>query len=255
MVKKSTTKKTTKEKLIGQKKVVKKAAKKITVDKRLENIEKKQDQILKQQKQIILKQQKLDDDTDKIIEMEAEDLEGDDDILEQEKEELAALRKVAKNEAEEVEQLKKIQEFEKQIAKEVKESPLKKITFRDVTKGIVGAFLGIVSHFSFAKGVELAHSYTWVRSTILLVVSFLVIILFLYFTGFRRIDEKLLYQFLPVRAVVIYFSAILTTIIVLFLYGKLDFHMPFIEIYNTIAAVSILAVLGAATADLIGKNH
>ncbi len=60
---------------------------------------------------------------------------------------------------------------------------------------------------------------------------------------------------MPIRAIVIYISAIVTTIVVLLLYGKIDFTMPFITIYNIVAAISVLAVLGAGTADLIGKNE
>jgi uncharacterized membrane protein len=162
---------------------------------------------------------------------------------------------IEKKEDDALEELKKIESLEQDIKEGLKESPLKRITYKDITKGIIGAFFGVVGHFAFAKGPELAETFSFFRSTLLFIVSFVIILLFLYFSGFKSVNDKLFLKFFPLRAFVIYFSAIITIIVVLLLYGKIYFTMSFEQIYNTVAAISLLAVMGAATADLIGKNE
>lgn len=176
-------------------------------------------------------------------------------IQKEEEQELDDESRLEKEELEELDELKKIESLEKDIDKKLKDNPLKRVTYRDITKGMIGAFFGIVGHFAFAKGVDIAAHYSWVRSTMLLVVAFVIIIIFLYFAGFRRINDKFVFKVLPIRAIVIYVSSIITTVLVLFLYGKIGLGTDFHTIYNTVAAISILAVIGAGTADLIGKNE
>jgi len=38
------------------------------------------------------------------------------------------------------------------------------------------------------------------------------------------------------------------------MFGELSFYSPFQEIYKKVASIIVLAVLGAGTADLIGKE-
>ncbi len=202
----------------------------------------KEDSILENQKEILKKLDSLKEEEDEILGLEENDSEME--------------RKIYDKEKEELEELKKLEDSEEKILKEIKkDSALKRVTYRDITKGIIGAFFGIVGHFAFAKGVDLAADFTFARSTSLLVSSFIIVVLFLYFAGFRTVKDKFLFKFLPVRALVLYFSSIITVIIVLALYGVLTLDASFQEIYNTIAAVSVLAVLGACTADLIGKTE
>lgn len=212
-----------------------------SIHKRLDSLEKQQNKILDLQKKILNKESNISKKEDLFLDFEKKELD-DDKILE-------------KDEALELDELKKIEELELNIKRKVGESPLKRITYRDITKGMIGAFFGIVGHFAFVEGVHIAEEFTILRSTALLVTSFIIIVLFLYFTGFRTVTDDLLYKFMPIRALVIYFSAMITVVVVLLLYGKIDFSMPFHAIYNTVAAISILAVLGAGTADLIGKNE
>lgn len=220
----------------------KKAVKKKRASKdRLEVIEKSLKSILKNQKEF-LKNQKL---------IEKQELEE----IDLEKKQLIKESNVEDEEMQEIFELKKIEELEKEIEKEAEYTPLKRITYRDITKGIIGAFFGIVGHFAFAEGAHLSEHFSWERSTLLFVVSLIIIILFLYFTGFRKVDDKFMSKYLPIRAIIIYASAIITVFIVLLLYGTIDFHTPFQEMYNTVASISILAILGAGTADLIGKNE
>lgn len=208
---------------------------------RLDRIEKNQKKLLKIQESILKEEERIELDEKKSLELENEEL----------KEE----KKIELGEQEELEEIKKLEELEKQIEKELKVSPLKKVTQRDVIKGMLGALFGVVGHFAFAKGVELAEHYSFTRSTFLYLISFFIIVLFLYFAGFRKVDDAFVFKVLPIRAIVIYISAIITVLLVLFLYGKISFQTEFQVIYNTVAAISVLAVLGAGTADLLGKEE
>ena len=58
----------------------------------------------------------------------------------------------------------------------------------------------------------------------------------------------------PVRIFVIYFTALITIYLILFLYGVIGLHTPAVLVFKQVAAVSILAVIGAGAADLIGKD-
>jgi uncharacterized membrane protein len=205
----------------------------------LDEIRADQKKILALQKKILEKETIIESKEEEVLKLERKELEEEDKILLDEREAL--------------EEIKKIEEIEKRILKDVQGSAIKKITYRDVTKGMIGAFFGIVGHFAFAKGSDIASYLSYTRSTVLLLVSFAVIVIFLYFAGFRKVDDKFKFKFIPVRAVVIYFSALTTIIIVLSLYGVFTFDTTFKELYTTIAAISLLAVLGAGTADLIGK--
>lgn len=186
----------------------------------------------------ILKNQK------KILSDEESMLSKEDQLLSEEEEEF-------QNEADE---LKEIEALEKEIIKDLnKDSALKRITHKDVTKGMIGAFFGIVGHFAFAKGSSIAAEFSYLRSSAILLTSFAIIILFLYYAGFREVNDKFLYKFLPVRAITIYATALITITFVLVLYGVISMNTSFSEYYNTLAAISVLAVLGAGTADLLGK--
>ncbi|PIN81500.1 hypothetical protein COV13_00985 [Candidatus Woesearchaeota archaeon CG10_big_fil_rev_8_21_14_0_10_32_9] len=212
-----------------------------SVNQRLASIEKQQAKILELQKKILTKETKISKKEDVFLEFEKKEL-NEEKFLESE-------------ESQGLDELKKIEQLEENIKKKVGESPLRRITYRDITKGMIGAFFGIVGHFAFVEGIHISEEFTFLRSTALLLTSFIIIVLFLYFTGFRKVNDEFLYKFMPIRAIVIYVSAMITVFVVLLLYGKVDFTMPFHVIYNTIAAISILAVLGAGTADLIGKNE
>jgi len=205
---------------------------------KIENIQRK---ILNQQNKILREEKSIESQEFREIGLEKSQLE---------KENL-----VQSEEEQEISELQKVEELEKSIAEDVKESPLKRITYRDITKGMIGAFFGIVGHFSFAEGAHIAEGFSYARSTLLFVTSFVIIVAFLYFSGFRRVDDDFVVKILPLRAIVIYVSAIATILVVLTIYGNIGAGQTFHEIYNNIAAVSILAVLGAGTADLIGKSE
>ncbi|MGV8162502.1 MAG: hypothetical protein ACP5N2_04195 [Candidatus Nanoarchaeia archaeon] len=204
--------------------------------------------IEKNQKSLMDKEDVLKKEEDKIFEEEKK-------FTDFEKKELLEDKKIEDEEKEELLELKKIENLEHSIKENLKESPLKRITYRDITKGIIGAFFGIVGHFAFVEGTHLSENFSFMRSTLLLISAFIIILMFLYFSGFRKVNDKFIFEFLPIRAVVIFFSSILTVFIVLLLYGFVDLNTSFMHVYNSVAAISILAVLGAGTADLIGRNE
>jgi len=154
----------------------------------------------------------------------------------------------------EQEELTEIKRLEADLKKDTQTSPLRRITYRDVTKGLVGAFIAVVNQFAFASGFQIAEHYSIAQSTLLFITSFLIIVLFIYYTGFRKVNDKFVFRFLPMRAGILYLVSIFVSILVPFVFKTLTLDMPFAVIYGTIASISILAVLGAGTADLIGKG-
>ncbi|MFT4283002.1 MAG: DUF2391 family protein [Candidatus Woesearchaeota archaeon] len=203
------------------------------------SIDKKLDKIIKLQEKILEKETEIEKEEKELVSLGKKELSEEDEILKAEKEEL--------------EELKKIEVLEKDILKASKSSTLKKVTYRDITKGMIGAFFGIMGHFAFVKGTSIAKELSMARASGLFIASFGLLIIFLYFAGFKKINDKLIMKFLPLRAVVIYLSAIFTIFIVLLLYGNITVDTNFADVYKAVGAISILAVLGAATADLVGK--
>jgi uncharacterized membrane protein len=149
--------------------------------------------------------------------------------------------------------MEKLEKIEEQIRSEVGEHPLAKVTFRDITKGMIGAFIGLVIHYTFTYGVEIAGGLTMTRATILFPVAFLVGLLFIYATGFRKVDDKKLLIYMPIRLFVLYLCALAMSILVLMLFYP-NFGHVFEESYKMVAGVMLAAVVGACTADLLGKE-
>jgi uncharacterized membrane protein len=196
------------------------------------------------------------EETQKILQKEEEQmLRNEHSLMALEQQEIREESVLERKEDEELEELKKIEALEENIKKGLKDTPLKRVTYKDVTKGIIGAFFGIIGHFAFVEGTHLSENFSFMRSTMLLVTAFVIILIFLYFTGFRKVNDKFVLEFIPVRAIVIFCSSIMTVFFVLFLYGMINSETHFMHLYNSVAAISILAVIGSGTADLIGKNE
>lgn len=211
------------------------------------SVEKKIDLILEQQK-LLMKKQNILQQEQMHVEEEEKKIEAFEGTEKKEEE------KIEKATEEEQSTLQQLEELEKEIKREVKKSPLKKITYRDFTKGMIGAFMGIVVHFSFLEGLDVAESFSMLRASLLYGTSFFIGVSFLYFSGFRSIEDKTILKIISLRILVIYSSAIVVTLIVLTLFGVIGFESNFEEVYKTVAAISILAILGACTADLLGKE-
>ena len=194
---------------------------------KLDVINKKLDLILKRGKKQLEGQKK-------VRRLEREQLEGQEDVEELEKK-----------------QLKELDDLESQIKKGIGKHPLTRITIRDVFKGMIGAFIGIISHFAFKKGTELAANISNLTAASLYVISFIVGAILLYATGFRRVKQVKVFSFLPLRIVLLYVVALATVVAVLTLfdqYGSLN------ELYKQVAVVSLPAIIGAGAADLIGRE-
>jgi uncharacterized membrane protein len=149
--------------------------------------------------------------------------------------------------------IEKLERLQREIKSDVEQHPLTKITPRDFIKGLVGAFVGLSVHYTFTYGVKITEHMTTARATMLLVVSFIVGIVFIYATGFRKIQDKKVLAFMPIRAIVLYFTSIVTCIVVLFIFYP-DFGLELIKSYKMVSGVSLAAMIGACTADLIGKE-
>ena len=206
--------------------------KKQSLNKKLDKILKNEDEILKNQRKILSKEKEIE-------KLEKEELSKEEElkasVLKTEEETLAELEELQKN-------------LDKSLS-----SPMKKITKRDVFKGFIGAFVGIIGHFAFLKASDVALEISILRATILYFVAFLIIIIMLYFTGFRKVEMRIVMKFMPFRAGILFTVSIVTIIFVNMIFGKIHPPIEFSEIYKLVSANIILAVIGAGTADLIGR--
>lgn len=196
----------------------------------------KLDEILRNQEKILENEVKILGEEAKIENFENIELENED-----------------LNQKTEEEALFELNQLGKQLKSKIS-SPLNRITKRDLFKGFIGAFLGLVGHFAFYKGVDIAATLTFFRATLLYFIAFAIIIIMLYYTGFRKVQRHLVLKFMPIRALILYGVSVFVIILVNLLFGKIYFPIHFIEIYKLVGASIILAVLGAGTADLIGGN-
>ena len=183
----------------------------------------------------------------KKIEQNVEDIKEEEASIEQKETQIMQEEKKIEKETE------KVEKIEKEIKKEVTQKPLKSITIKDLHKAIIGAFIGVVAHFAFIYGKEIATQITMVRATILIIFSYVLIIILLYETGYREVKEKSLFGILPKRATVIYLVSIFVILVIFFLFNQLNFA-DIKGLYRHVAVTSILASLGAGTASLIGRD-
>lgn len=160
--------------------------------------------------------------------------------------------KVEADEEAQLVELKKLESIEQEIEEQVKVKPFRKISYRDFSKSAIGAFFGILGHFSFFYGVELSKDISVARADVLYFVAFIIGAVFLYTTGYKSGSKNV--WFMLLRLFIIYFTSIVTIVIVLFLFNFANMDSSFIELYKTVATISILAVMGAIAADLIGRE-
>lgn len=149
---------------------------------------------------------------------------------------------------------KELEELQKNLEREVGSHPLKKITYRDFGKSLIGAFIGVVSHFAFLEGAHLSQELSITRATMILITAYILGVIFIYVAGFRKVKQIKVFKFVPLRITVIYLVSLSVVSFVLFLFGLTEYATAS-EIYKQVAAVSIPAIIGASAADLIGKNE
>ena len=210
------------------------------------NLNKKLDQVLSAEKSILAEEKSVEK-KEEIIEKEEKNVEKEEHLLEK-------LEQHEENKGQREEnELAKLEKLEQDIKQEVGSHPLAKITFKDVVKGLVGAFVGLAVHYTFTYGVEISQRIDITRITLLYVVSFFIGLLFIYATGFRKIKDPKILMFMPVRLMVLYVTAIFMSIVVLFIFYP-TFGHDLVESYKMVGGVLLAAIIGSCTADLIGKE-
>ncbi|MBS3125628.1 DUF2391 family protein [Candidatus Woesearchaeota archaeon] len=162
-------------------------------------------------------------------------------------------KEVDKDEHKELAHLQQLEAIEEQVVKELGPHPLTTITSRDIARGTVGAFIGVVAHFTFFYGIEVAEWLSVTRATLLYPLSLIIGGIFMYATGFRKINDRRVLAFLPTRLIVLYIVALLVSALVLFFFSP-EFTHTFETAYKQLATVTLIAIMGACTADLIGKD-
>ena len=147
----------------------------------------------------------------------------------------------------------RVEAAEKEIKKEMTEKPLTSLTMHDINKGIIGAFIGVVAHFAFIYGRQIAKDITTARAAVLIIFSYVLIVMLMYETGYRDIKEKRLFGILPKRATAIYVTSLVVIPLIFFLFNQLNLSDP-VDLFKQIAVSSVFASIGAGTADIIGKS-
>lgn len=194
----------------------------------------KLDTILQNQKRILQNEKRFLGEELKIIDLENNELRKEDINQKTEESTLSELMRVEK------------------LVKKTGHNSLNKITRRDMMKGFIGAFIGIIGHFAFQEAFHFSHDLTIIRSSMLYLFALFIVIIMLYYTGFKKVKKHLILRFMPIRIIVLYSVSIFAIILVQLVFGNIQFPISFISLYKVVAANMILAVLGATTADLIG---
>ena len=189
---------------------------------------------------------------DLILKKEKKQLKGQKKFFKLERQQLEDADEFEKLERRQLKDLAEIEGLQKEIKKQISPHPLRNITLRDMSKALIGAFVGIIAHFSFAKGAQLAAEISIGRASFIYLVSFLIGFIFIYFTGYRKVVYRKLLLFLPLRLTLIYIVTLATVFFVLYLFN-FTVGMDASLIYKQVAVISLPAIIGASAADLIGK--
>jgi uncharacterized membrane protein len=175
------------------------------------------------------------------------------ELLKQEASELEIEHKIEQKESKELSELERLERIEKEIEKVVVPHPLTKITYHDIARGILGSFVGVLAHYTFIYGIKVAEEISLLRAYLLFPVAFIVGGIFMYCTGFRKVRDPKILWFLPVRLLVLYTISLVMTFSVLLFFSP-DFGQVWDTSVKQLATVTLLGVIGAITADLIGKE-
>ena len=151
-------------------------------------------------------------------------------------------------------ELQTLQSLKHEVESDNSSHPLTKITKADMVRSVIGALIGTVGHFAFFYGIELADKISMLRATSLYLLSLVVCFFFMYYSGFRKVKEIKVFRFIPARMAVVYLISLFVVLITLFIFGFLDTTTTFEHIYKATAATLLLSVLGASTADILGKE-
>ena len=203
---------------------------------------------------ILQKERALKAEEERILGMEARIKEEERRILREEEEIISEEKKIEKREEEMRKKEEAIQEFTQRIDQEITDIPLKRLSVQDIYKATVGAFLGVVAHYAFAEGLHVAEELSMTRATFILIVSYFIGVMLIDKSGFRKVREQRVLKIIPLRVTVIYFISLLVIIAINILFNQ--FHLDALgEAYRSVAATSLLAMIGSASADMIGHDH
>jgi len=224
--------------------------KRASLSKKLDKVLSVENQLLQEEKRIESREKNIQNDEKRLEKLEERVVKGENN----ENKEIVRLEEELKsNEQKEESELEKLERLETEIKKEVGEHPLTHITSKDIIKGMVGAFIGLAIHYTFTYGVEISHELSFTRASMLFPFTFIVGLLFIYSTGFRKVKDPGILIFIPLRLMVLYVCAGIMSIAVLFIFYP-EFGHNFIDSYKMVAGVMLAAVVGACTADLLGKE-
>jgi uncharacterized membrane protein len=76
----------------------------------------------------------------------------------------------------------------------------------------------------------------------------------MYYSGFRKVKEIRIFRYIPIRVLVIYIISLIVVMGTLFLFDFIGFGSSFEHVYKAASTTLLLAVLGASTADILGKE-
>ncbi|MBS3168115.1 DUF2391 family protein [Candidatus Woesearchaeota archaeon] len=172
-----------------------------------------------------------------------------DQVLSLEKKQIKEDKKVQFLEKKQLNKLEELRKLESEIKNKVGEHPLRKITYKDIGKSMIGAFVGIVSHYTILEGLHFAGDISILRANSFYLISFFVGLVMLYYTGFRKVKDVRLFAILPIRLFLIYFVVIISCLIALYFFNV---HLDWGLVYKQVAVLSLPAMIGACAADLIG---
>ena len=239
----------TSRKISGSKSSKKRLSRKQNIDSKLSKILAVENRLLHEEKTVEHKEETLEQE-EKNIETKEKNIEDKEKHIETEEKDI---NKISQEITREDSDLQKIEQMESEIKQEVGEHPLAQVSLKDVFKGLIGSFIGLAIHYTFVYGVEISQNLTLLRATLLFPLTFVVGLLFIYATGFRKVKDTRLLMFMPIRLFVLYVCSLIMSIVVLYIFYP-QFGQGFEESYKMVAGVMLAAVVGACTADLLGKE-
>lgn len=148
-----------------------------------------------------------------------------------------------------------LKEFEKEIQelkKELHTSVVEKFTFRDIARGIVGSILGMSVMAWHPQVQERALEMHWFNIFVIILVTILAGTSVLYFSQYRKIKEqRIIFNLLPKRFVIFYLLSMAVVFSVYTLFGVIKIGMPFESVLKLVLVLTLPAMIGASTADII----
>ena len=170
-----------------------------------------------------------------------------------ERKQLKELKIVEKEERNIEIELKKFEGEIEKLRDEIKPGAIEKFTIKDISRGIVGGMFGM-SRMAWHEGVRTAAvGMSIFNLAAVIVLTIIAGSSVLYFSQYRKIKEKwVIKQLLPRRFVFLYALSmvIVTGIYVLFNIIQIGVT-PVEDIVKLVLVISLPAMIGASTADII----